>query len=281
MRTDQVHRIRSIADAVLYEGYMLYPYRPSNAKKRQRWTPGGLYPRSYAERNGTPSRLHAEVLVQPSDHLVLEIHVRFLHLLAEERRGRMWQRAVEREVVLSEVELEGRYSKGFSFTALEDKEACATRRRQRIDGLVDVVSGPVEAGLHKLSLRVTNTTEFRGPIEVPWEEASMQALVAAHAILHAPGGGFISLLDPPEQYREAASHCVNQRACPVLAGNRGSTEWMLAAPFILPDYPQLAAQSPGDFFEAKEEKMNRSDPRPRELAQRLGDPRVLVTSSGR
>ncbi len=36
--------VRSIADAVMYEGYMLYPYRPSSVKNRQRWTFGGLYP---------------------------------------------------------------------------------------------------------------------------------------------------------------------------------------------------------------------------------------------
>jgi len=35
--------VDQIAAAVLYEGYMLYPYRPS-VKNRQRWTFGGLYP---------------------------------------------------------------------------------------------------------------------------------------------------------------------------------------------------------------------------------------------
>ncbi len=40
--------VDQIAHAVLYEGYLLYPYRPS-VKNRQRWTFGGLYPRSYSE----------------------------------------------------------------------------------------------------------------------------------------------------------------------------------------------------------------------------------------
>ena len=35
-----------IANAVLYEGYILYPYRPA-VKNRQRWTFGGLYPEAY------------------------------------------------------------------------------------------------------------------------------------------------------------------------------------------------------------------------------------------
>ena len=40
-----------IADAVLYEGYILYPYRPS-VKNRQRWTFGGLYPEAYCQATG-------------------------------------------------------------------------------------------------------------------------------------------------------------------------------------------------------------------------------------
>ena len=39
------HELYSNAAAVLYEGYLLYPYRPSSVKNRQRWTFGGLFPR--------------------------------------------------------------------------------------------------------------------------------------------------------------------------------------------------------------------------------------------
>jgi hypothetical protein len=38
-----------IAAAILYEGYILYPYRPTAIKNRQRWNFGTLYPRVYAE----------------------------------------------------------------------------------------------------------------------------------------------------------------------------------------------------------------------------------------
>ena len=40
--------VSKVADAVLYEGYMLYPYRPSAIKNRQRWSFGILYPPAYA-----------------------------------------------------------------------------------------------------------------------------------------------------------------------------------------------------------------------------------------
>ncbi|WP_093841750.1 hypothetical protein [Streptomyces aidingensis] len=50
-------RLRPVADAVLYEGYLLYPYRRSSPKNRVRWQFGILAPRVWAERNGplTPS----------------------------------------------------------------------------------------------------------------------------------------------------------------------------------------------------------------------------------
>ena len=38
-------RVRRIADAVLYEGYMLWPYRRSALKNQRRWTFGGVYPK--------------------------------------------------------------------------------------------------------------------------------------------------------------------------------------------------------------------------------------------
>ncbi len=42
--------VERIVAAVLYEGYMLYPYRPSSVKNQQRWTFGGVYPRATARR---------------------------------------------------------------------------------------------------------------------------------------------------------------------------------------------------------------------------------------
>ena len=44
--------IDRIVNAVLYEGYMLYPYRPSAVKNRQRWNFGVLYPESYSAAQG-------------------------------------------------------------------------------------------------------------------------------------------------------------------------------------------------------------------------------------
>ena len=43
---------KKIAETVLYEGYVLWPYRRSAMKNQQRWTFGGVYPREYSEARG-------------------------------------------------------------------------------------------------------------------------------------------------------------------------------------------------------------------------------------
>src|SRR6202165_5557748 len=81
----KLEQVKEIADAVLFEGYLLYPYRQSALKNRTRWTFGVVYPREYSEANGgfDPWTMHTECLVegQPDD-ISLDITVRFLHLLA-------------------------------------------------------------------------------------------------------------------------------------------------------------------------------------------------------
>ena len=83
----RIEQIREIANAVLYEGYLLYPYRQSAIKNRTRWTFGVVYPREYSEANGEiePWTMHTECLVEGDGEQAgdteLEITVRFLHLL--------------------------------------------------------------------------------------------------------------------------------------------------------------------------------------------------------
>src|SRR5690349_4246576 len=109
--------VDQIADAVLYEGYLLYPYRPS-VKNRQRWTFGGLYPQSYSEAKGgtDPCMAQTECLVRMNRRTRLGVRVRFLHLQLRRVEGAgagrgddltpggppTWQEAVEREVDMEE-----------------------------------------------------------------------------------------------------------------------------------------------------------------------------------
>ncbi len=81
MNFDQVQQI---ADAVLYEGYLLYPYRQTSVKNQQRWTFGGVYPDAYsaAQRGTDASMMQTECLVTGGDDATVTVRVRFLHLIA-------------------------------------------------------------------------------------------------------------------------------------------------------------------------------------------------------
>jgi hypothetical protein len=75
---EQVDRIVA---ATLYEGYILYPYRPSSVKNQVRWTFGGVYPREYSESVGgaEPWAAVTECLLRGGDDAAVEVTVRFLH----------------------------------------------------------------------------------------------------------------------------------------------------------------------------------------------------------
>jgi hydrogenase maturation protease len=70
---------------VLYEGYILYPYRASSVKNRQRWSFGSLYPESYAAYDKSIScAMQTECLVAGSAETAVEVRVRFLHRVARD-----------------------------------------------------------------------------------------------------------------------------------------------------------------------------------------------------
>jgi hypothetical protein len=75
--------VDGIVKAVLYEGYMLYPYRPSAVKNRQRFNFGVVYPRDYSEvRGGTdPWMMQTQCLVVGNPETQCVVRVRFLRLV--------------------------------------------------------------------------------------------------------------------------------------------------------------------------------------------------------
>lgn len=78
--------VQAVVDAVLYEGYILYPYRPTSAKNRQRWTFGGIYPQAWFEATGgsEPSHMQTQCLLEGDAATRLQVRVRFLHPLARQ-----------------------------------------------------------------------------------------------------------------------------------------------------------------------------------------------------
>jgi hypothetical protein len=80
----------------------------------------------------------------------------------------------------------------------------------------------------------------------------LQSMASTHAVLRVEGGSFVSLSDPPEGLRAAAQACQNVGVWPVLVGEPGSDDTVLASPIILEDHPQVAPESPMDLFDATE-----------------------------
>jgi hypothetical protein len=78
--------VERLVNAVLYEGYILYPYRPSAVKNQQRFNFGALCPEAYsAAQQGTEAwRMLTECLVRGGPRTTIDVRVRFLHLLARE-----------------------------------------------------------------------------------------------------------------------------------------------------------------------------------------------------
>jgi hydrogenase maturation protease len=65
-------------------------------------------------------------------------------------------------------------------------------------------------------------------------------------------GEFVSLFEPPAELQGIVADCQNVGAWPVLVGEPGHRDTLLASPIILYDYPQIAPESAGDLFDGTE-----------------------------
>ena len=79
--TSALVQAKAIGDAVLYEGYLLYPYRASAGKNKMRWQWGVLMPPSFASEDaGEHADTRTECLLEPRSHTTLHVRLRFLLL---------------------------------------------------------------------------------------------------------------------------------------------------------------------------------------------------------
>src|SRR5450755_4606968 len=77
----KIEQIREIADAILYEGYLLYPYRHSSIKNRQRWMFGIVSPQAATGVARDAWRMQTQCLLVGDAATRLDVRVRFLHIL--------------------------------------------------------------------------------------------------------------------------------------------------------------------------------------------------------
>jgi hypothetical protein len=121
-----------------------------------------------------------------------------------------------------------------------------------IEGTIGISAESVATDVWRLTVRVENLTPLPAAERENREQAQRRALASTHTIFAVRDGAFVSLLDPPDDLREAAAQCDNQGTWPVLAGEEGTTDNLLSSPIILYDYPQIAPESPGDLFDSTE-----------------------------
>lgn len=291
--------VRKIADAVLYEGYVLWPYRRSATKNQRRWTFGGVYPPAHsAAHPDDPALTRAQVLVE-GDTPRMDATVRFLQVVRRQvldasgasveelewdgERHVTWDEAVERELRIAapgSAELD--IPAGAEREEIGDGAAVERSWRALRGGIEATVEQGARPVVSRVTVTVRNETAWDG---VGREDALRHTFCATHLVLHVRGGSFVSMTDPPEELRDEAAACENVGVWPVLVGDAPDRSTVLCSPIILPDYPQVAPESPGDLFDGGEidqllilnilsltdeerREMRAADPRTREILER-------------
>lgn len=287
-RDADLEHARRVADAVLYEGYVLYPYRASARKNQVRWQFGVVIPRAQSEA-GTeePSTAQTECLLEAPAGASLSVTARFLQVQRREVGQRLddgswrpvteldvddrtlveWDEGVEHEVAAGPFAVDdllaGERAVPFDVPAARDVEEVVDARGQPAGRLVRTraaATGTVRLGAHRVDaghdlvrvrVAVDNRTDWAEP-GAGREEVLRRSFVGLHTLLVADGGAFVSLLDPPEWARAAAAACENRNTYPVLVGERGGRRVVLSSPIILYDHPEVAPESTGDSFDATE-----------------------------
>jgi hypothetical protein len=296
-----VDAAKKIAEAVLYEGYLLWPYRKSARKNQQRWTFGGVHPRAYSEARGgdDPWIMQTQCLVVGDGESTIEVKVRFLHVVERKvgrKSGETLDEAAEREIAVerfklsellgsprqAEVDILGGSTEEPLTEPTGEVVGALVRSWRPLRGAVEVGTELLQEEIFRVTVRITNTTPWGGEDR---ESTLRQTFVSTHTTLEVEAGEVVSLTDPPEELGEAAEGCENLKTWPVLVGEEGERNMLLSSPIILSDYPQIAPESPGDLFDGTEidqmlilnvlnltdeekEEMRASDPRGREILER-------------
>ena len=278
---------RQVADAILYEGYLLYPYRGSARKNQSRFQFGVLMPPAYRDVDDCePSASQTECLLECPEDAAVTVFARFLHLQRRQVEANdgpggfravasvrvdgsevtTWDEAAEREhraTAPIHALLAGGMDAAFAVPGGESVEMLTDRRGRTVGRLVrrraplagmirlraDRLPGPY-GGL-RLGVTIENHTSADGPLRRR-EDGLRLALIAAHALIHVPGGRFLSLTDPPEWAEPHAAACGNTGTWPVLAGPEECRELVLSSPVILYDHPRIATESAGELFDSTE-----------------------------
>ncbi|WP_425174992.1 hypothetical protein [Mycobacterium sp.] len=268
-------RARAVADAVLYEGYLLYPYRGTSSKNQSRWQFGVLGPPGAADAGlGEDDTMAAQFLVEEAQAITLV--VRFLQL--QRRRvereiadGKFvpvdelttmsgswltWDEAAECEVSYGPLAFtDGPWTLPVTAAAATDIERVdggrLVRDRNEVRGEL-AVTIEQDGDLRRVSVRVSNVGTAVQRNAEGKDSVIARSMIGTHVIAEVVGGRFISLLEPPLAAADAVARCSRHRCFPVLAGPPGAQDIMLVSPIILYDHPEIAEQSSTALFDCTE-----------------------------
>ena len=286
-----LEQAKAIADAVLYEGYVLYPYRASSQKNQVRWQFGVLVPEAYAAVDTSEaSRSQTECLLEPGDgsggDAVVRVVVRCLQLQARtveellapdtfRRVDRLdvggtpyvpWDEAVEHETSASfsleallageltmPIDIEGGRQAERLVDATGEVAGRVVRERRPVTARLRAHADRIEGPYHVTKLRLV--TENLTPMQADGadrDDALSRSMLSTHTMIAVERARFLSSIDPPEWAGTITQACENVGTFPVLVGDRGARDVMLSSRIILSDHPQIAPESPGHLYDATE-----------------------------
>ncbi len=247
-----------VADAVLYEGYALYPYRPASTKNRMRWQFGVVAPRAPHE-DGEPWFSQTECVIDcgagaPPSGVRVMIRVRFLRPMPA-RTGTVrdiaapaaaappaidWLEGAPHAIDLDPIVIGGG---ALSKTTALDVPG--------VQGRVLIDARRVDR-FAVLRVRIENGEPWRDDFSASRDAMLCHSLVGAHLLLGVEHAAFVSLVEPPPAVGALAAACDNVNTWPVLVGDRARRNLLLSSPIVLYDFPAVAEESPGDLFDATE-----------------------------
>lgn len=288
--SDRFDAARSVADAVLYEGYVLYPYRASSRKNQVRFQWGVLTPRAFSEADGSERwSVRSECLLDARRDAELTVRVRCLqtqhrrveasleasdhgdaafepvtHLEVDGTMHVEWDEAVDQVVDLHSIAVPTNgvacRSTAFAFDAHTVHEEIRTaegrlagrfvRRRQPVQGLVHVTTERPDAGTPYVKVSVS--VENTTPcVDISLRRDDVMGhSLVAVHTMVAVDGGRFISLLDPPDDATGAVAACHSEGLYPVL--IGDEDLVLASPIILYDHPEVAPQSPGDLYDSLE-----------------------------
>jgi hypothetical protein len=234
------NKVEKIADAILYEGYLLYPYRKSALKNQHRFNFGLIEPNDYFQTQvlvfGKAKNFSVSIrFLQIQHRQVIDTEGNNVERL--EIDGQIfetWDEVIKRKI-------ETLKTTDFCFTAkyfsenLADGKAKFVRQINQITGRIEIEKELIRENLHRFTIKIFNSSET-------------EKFISTHAILSVVNAEFVSLLEFAEEFESEVKQLQQKSLFPVLI----EKNIMLASPIILYDYPDIAPESVGEFYDSTE-----------------------------